>query len=80
MGDIKDNNIPVVSEECVMVEQAKENTDNVENSTVIFDSVHLSCAQDFCNDLMEQESDLNRDKAKIYNQGTKYCTIFYREF
>ena len=43
------------SEERAMVAQDKENTDDEENSTAIFDSVHLSHSEEFCNDLMGQE-------------------------
>ena len=54
-GDIIDDNISVVSEECMMVAQDKENMDDEENCTVIFDSVHLSHTQELCDDLVEQE-------------------------
>ena len=46
-GDLKDNKILVVSEECMMVAQDEENMDNEENSTAIFNSVHLSHTQEF---------------------------------
>ena len=61
MGDSKHDNLSVVREEHMMVSQDKENMDDEENSTVIFDSVHLSHTQEFCNDLMEQESYSNGD-------------------
>ena len=61
-GNLKDDNLLVVSEECMMVAQDKEDTDNKENCTVIFDSVHLSHTQEFRNDLMEQELKSNGGK------------------
>ena len=54
-GDIIDDNISVVSEGCMMVAQDKENMDDEENCTVIFDSVYLSHTQELCDDLVEQE-------------------------
>ena len=61
-GDIKDDNLSVASERCVMVALDKENIDDEENSTVSFGSVHLSHTQELCNDLMEQELNPNGDK------------------
>ena len=61
-GDLKDNNLSVVREECMMIAQDKETTDNDENSAVIFDSAHLSNTQEFCTDLMEQDLNSNSDK------------------
>ena len=58
VGDSKDDNLSVVSEECAMIAQDRENMKEEENSTVIFDSVHLSHTQEFCKDLMEQELNL----------------------
>ena len=40
VGDTKHDNLSVASEECKMVAQDKENTDDEENSTVDYGSVH----------------------------------------
>ena len=40
----------------------------------------LSHTQELCDDLMEQESNLNGDKMWTYHQKGKYCTIFCSEF
>ena len=61
-GFLKDDNLSVVNEECVMVAQDKESSDDKENSTVIVDSVYLIHTHEFGNDLMEQELNLNGDK------------------
>ena len=50
------------SEDRQWLHKIKKHTDDEENSTAIFDSVHLSHSEEFCNDLMGQQLLLNVDK------------------
>ena len=78
-GETKEDNLWVTSEGCAMIAQDKENMDDEENSTMVFVSVNMSHSQEHYDDLMEQESNSNRDKTEHLYIKTLNTVPFFQE-
>ena len=76
VGYLNDNNLLVVSEESVVVAQDKQNMDDKEDSTVIFDFVHLSHTQEFCNEDLYSKV---LDKVPYFVQNSKESTMMMEQ-